>query len=193
MVRAPVFWKISLKSMMMSTRSATLSRTLWTWMGSVKKLPSVVVIGPVRDLLGQATGVGQEELVEPGGAGVQQAEAVATTLDVHERLELAVDEELVADEAVQPERVEAELAVRGEQLVGEDQREIELRVTSTRGIIREAGEPESGRLVAGVEGVEQELHPGEALVDVLGRVVDPVVVVPRRRQGFFDVPEFPRG
>src|SRR5262249_56215318 len=105
-------------------------------------------------------------------AAVQDPEAIAPLLHLEEGLEDAVHQQLVADQAVEAEEVEADLPrTRVDQLVGEGERDVELG---------KAREPEAGLLVAGVEGVEEELEAEEPLVDVLRRVLDAVVVVPER-------------
>src|SRR5205814_9938520 len=102
-------------------------------------------------------------------------EALATLRHLEEWLDDPVDQQLVADEAVEPEEVEADLARPGvDQLVGEGERDVELR---------EAREPEAGVLVARVELVEEELEAEQPLVDVLRRVPDAVVVVPGAARG----------
>src|SRR5205814_8528125 len=99
-------------------------------------------------------------------------EALATLRHLEEWLDDPVDQQLVADQAVEPEEVEADLPRAGvDQLVGEGERDVELR---------KAREPEAGMLVARVELVEEELEAEQPLVHVLRRVFDTVVVVPER-------------
>src|SRR6202035_6189937 len=94
-------------------------------------------------------------------AGVQQSEAIPPRLHLEEGLDLAVHQELVAQDAVQAEEVEGQLAVRRVvDLVREHQRNVELRI---------AGKAEAGRLVAGVELVEHEIEAYQPLVGVLRR------------------------
>ena len=101
------------------------------------------------------------------------------------RLDHAVDEELVAQDPVEVEKVEGEqLAGRIEALVGEHHRDV---------IGGEGGQAEARRLVAGVELVEEQVEAGEALVDVLGGEVHAVVVVPERAHGLVDVAVRPMG
>src|SRR5262249_3538071 len=67
----------------------------------------------------------QEELVEAGWAGVQQTEPVTTGRNLEEGLDHAIDQELVAQDAIQIEQVEHQLSrVRIEDLVIEHQRDI---------------------------------------------------------------------
>src|SRR5438552_8043293 len=135
-------------------------------------LPEQVVGAQVRQ-------IGQEELVEPRWSGVQPAEPVPARADVQHRLDLAVDRELVAQDAVQVEQVEKQEACpRIEALVGKYHGDVE------RG---EARQMEAGVLVAGVELVEEEVEPGQPFVDVLRGEVHAVVVVPERAHRLVDV------
>src|SRR5439155_1873648 len=125
----------------------------------------VAVVGddPEGGRLARVVGIGEEQLVEARRPAVQDPEAIAALLHLEERLQDAVDQELVANQAVETEQVEADLPGPGvDQLVGQEERDIELR---------EAREPEAGVLVARVEIVEDEVEAREALVDVLCRVV----------------------
>src|SRR5437667_64392 len=134
----------------------------------------VAVVGdePEGNRLAGIVGIGEEELVEAGRPTVQDPEAIAALLHLEERLEDAVHQQLVADQAVEPEEVEADLPrSRIEQLVGESKRDVE---------VGKGGEVETGILIARVELIEEELEAEEALVDVLRRVLDTVVVVPER-------------
>src|SRR5262249_47270807 len=117
---------------------------------------------------------GEEELVEARGAAVQDAEAVAPLAHLEEGLDLAVDQELVPDQPVELEEVEAyQPRRRVDQLVREDEGDVE---------VREARQVEAGQLVAGVELVEDQVEAEQPLVDVRAGVVDAVVVVPERAQ-----------
>src|SRR6185295_17700749 len=118
--------------------------------------------------------IGQVELVEAGGSRIQHAEAVAPRRHGELGLDVAVDEKLVAENAVEVEQVEEDLAAdRIDDLVVEQQRDVE------RGETRQA---ETCRFVAGVELIEQQIEAGQALVDILRREVDAVIVVPERAQ-----------
>src|SRR5207247_11272759 len=109
-------------------------------------LPEQVVGAQVRQ-------IGQEELVEPRWSGVQPAEPVPARADVQHRLDLAVDRELVAQDAVQVEQVEnQEACPRIAALVAEYRGDVE------RG---EARQMEACVLVAGVEWVEVGLEHDE--------------------------------
>src|SRR6185295_9720868 len=113
---------------------------------------------PERDPGAAVVHVGQEELVETRRTRVQDAEAITALLDLEERLDLAVDEELVADEPVEIEGVETEQTARAVvELVAQRERHVELR---------EARQVETRQLVARVELVEREEEPGQPLVDV---------------------------
>jgi hypothetical protein len=141
----------------------------------------VAVVGdhPERDALAEVVRVREEELVEARRACVEQAEAVPALGHLEERLDLAVRQERVADQAVVLEGVERdEPGRRVDQLVREDERDVELR---------EPRQMEAGGLVARVEVVEQDRRPDEALVRVLGGVVDPVVVVPEEPERLLHV------
>src|SRR5262249_10627726 len=116
----------------------------------------------------------QEELVEAGWAGVQQTEPVTTGRNLEEGLDHAIDQELVAQDAIQIEQVEHQLSrVRIEDLVIEHQRDIELG---------EAGQVEARGFVSRIQTVEQTIEPDQALVGVLRGKVHAMIVVPERGQ-----------
>src|SRR5262249_11000259 len=145
-----------------------------------RRRQQVAVIGddPERVARTEIVQVGQEELVEARRTGVEQAETVAARQHVEERLDLAIHQELVAEDAVQVEQVERQQAGgRIVDLVGERQRNIELR---------ETGETESGGFVAGIELVEQAIESEQALVGILRGEIHPVIVVPQRAERFID-------
>src|SRR5262249_60184083 len=129
----------------------------------------------------------QEELEEARRTGVQQPEAIPARLHLEEGLYLAVDEELVAQDAVQIEKIECQQAVAvGIQLVGEDQRNVEP--------LHKAREAKTGSFIAGVKLVrvprlivEEQEESEETLVCILGSKVDAVVVVPQRAHRFVDI------
>src|SRR5262249_27887839 len=50
--------------------------------------------------------------------------------------------------------------------------------------IRNGRKAEPGCLIAGIEVVVQVIHSGQSLVDVLGREVDAVIVIPERGHRF---------
>src|SRR5262249_24735683 len=131
---------------------------------------AVVRDHPERDARGGVARIGEEELVEAGRPGVEDAETVAAFLHLEEGLDLPVDEELVAQEPVEAEQVEAhEPRGRVDQPVREEQRDVE------RG---KAGETKARELEARVELVEVEMEARQALVGVLRRVLDAMVVIP---------------
>ena len=172
------------KSMITSARSATPSATAGTWTGLGSRLPSFEICqngcGVVRALQ-----VRQVDLQEARRAGVDPAEAIAARADVQHRLDHAVDQELVAEDAVGVERVEDQIAGRRvEAAVGEHHRDV---------ILRERRQAEAGRLVAGVVIVEEEVVTDQPLVDVLRREVLAVVVIPERAQRLVDVAVGRRG
>src|SRR5206468_4172157 len=74
---------------------------------------AVVGDGEVRNRLLRVVRIGEEQLVEARRTAVEDPEAVAAFLHLEERLEDAVDEQLVADQAVEPEEVEADLPRAG--------------------------------------------------------------------------------
>ena len=91
----------------------------------------------------------------------------------------AVHQELVAQDTVQVEQIEDQLAgSRVIDLIGEGQRNIKLRI---------AGQMEAGGLVARIKLIEQQMEPEQALVGVLRGKVHAVVVIPERAQRFVDV------
>jgi hypothetical protein len=99
---------------------------------------------------------------------------------VQDRLDLSVDQEPVPQDAVQIEQVEEDLAsARVDHLVVEHHGDV---------VLREARQMETRQLVTGILIVEEQIHPRQALVGVLGGVVDAVVVVPERVQRFLMSP-----
>jgi hypothetical protein len=113
-------------------------------------------------------------VVDAGVRAIQDPEPVLAALNAQDRLDLAVDEELVPEEAVVVEGVVGEEAVAVEEPVLEDQPDVEVAA-------RQPERRRRVRLVTGVERVEVEGEAGEAAVDVLRGDVDGVVVVPVRR------------
>src|SRR5258708_40236143 len=106
------------------------------------------------------------DLVETGGAAVQPPEAVAPGVNVQHGLDHSVHQELVAQDAVQVEQIERQQAAsRVEAPVGKQHGDV----------VGAAGEVESSGLVAGVELIEQEVEPCQALVGILRREVHAVV------------------
>src|SRR5262249_25048237 len=115
------------------------------------------------------------------------AKAVATRLDLEKGLDLAIDEELVPQDPVEVEEVEEQEArARIEDAIGEHERHVVLDGCVEVGA-GDAGQAESGELVARVELVVKKVETGEPLVDILGREIDAVVVVPERAERFVDV------
>jgi hypothetical protein len=121
---------------------------------------------------------GEEELIETRWAGIQQAEAVPPGGDVQERLDYAVYDELVAQDAIKIEQIEDQVAAGIEYLVCESQWDIEMG---------EAGKAETGGLITGIKLVEQAVETDQSLVGVLGGEVYAVIVVPQRAQRLVDV------
>src|SRR5437016_3136257 len=116
-------------------------------------------VSVIRDLH-EWLAVAEEELVEARRPAVQQTEAVFPPGDLEERLDLAVHHELVAEDTVEVEGVEEDLSVRIEDLVGEQQRDVELSTRESK------GEGVRVVLVARVSLVEEQVEAGESLVDV---------------------------
>ena len=147
-------------------------------MGAGSRLPSFEICQSWLLAL-QVVEVRQVDLLEPRRSAVQPAEAVAPGVDVQHGLDHAVDQELVAQDAVQVEGVEDQLSAR----------RIETFIREHHGdvVVREAGQAEAGGLVSRVILIEQQVEAGEPLVDVLGGEVDPVVVIPERAQRLVDV------
>src|SRR5439155_14014229 len=131
--------------------------------------------------------VAQEELVEARVRAVQEPEAILPPRHPQERLDGAVQRELVAEEAVVVEGVEDEEAVLVELLVLDDDRDVELpRLLAVRQARHPAREPERARVRVElprdrVDRVEVEEEPREPSVDFRSGDVDGVVVVPERR------------
>src|SRR5712691_6013975 len=146
----------------------------WVW----QKI-AVVCNDEVRVLRAQVIQVREEELVEARRPRIQQAEAVSAGLHLQERLNLAIHQELVAQDAVKAEQVEEQPAIGGiVNLIGEGQRDIKLR---------KARKMKAGAFIAGVELVEQAIETQQALVRVLRGKVDAVIVIPQCAQSFVDV------
>ncbi len=130
--------------------------------------------------------VGEEELVEARRPGVAPAAAIPPRGAGDHRVDLPVDEELVAEDAVEIEQVEGQQpGILVKDLVVDDHVDVEVgeRVLA----VAERGQAEARGLVAGVELVEEDVGPGETLVGVFRRVVDAVVVIPQRVHRFFEV------
>ena len=131
--------------------------------------------------------VAQEELVETGVRAVQEPEPILPPRHSKERLDGAVQDELVAEEAVVVEGVEDEEAVLVEQLVLDDDGDVELpKLLAAREAHRPPRQPERARIRVqlsrdGVDLVEAQVEAGEPAVDVRPGDVDRVVVVPQRR------------
>src|SRR4051794_6679978 len=163
---------------MMSLRSATPRRMLVALIGRGRGVPASEITRNGMLWL-RLSGFVRKKLLEARGPGVEQAEAVTALSDLEERLRPAFDEEHVAEDAVGVERVECEQAGGGvEQLVAEDERDVPLR---------EARQVQPRGLVAGVVPVEDHGRPDQALVGVLGGVVDAVVVVPQEAERLLHV------
>src|SRR4029077_8713452 len=114
---------------------------------------------PERDL-GTGALLGEEHLVEPRWAAVEDAESIAPRLDLEERLDLAVDQELVTEDAVEVEQVEDQEAGAGiEHAGGQHQRDIVEQRRERVARRLDSRQPEPGGLVAGVELVEQAVEP----------------------------------
>ena len=99
------------------------------------------------------------------------------------RLYLAVDKELVTENAVCIEQIELQQSgLVIEDLVVEDHVDVETgeRVLS----VAEARQTETRVFVTSVEFVEENVGPGETFVSIFGRVIDAVVVIPERVHRF---------
>ena len=95
------------------------------------------------------------------------------------RLDHAIDEKLVAEDAVEVEQVEEQqTSLQVEALVVEHHRDV---------VGRERGKPEPRGLVARVERVEEQIKACQALVHVLSGKVYPVVVIPQRAHCLIDI------
>jgi hypothetical protein len=87
-------------------------------------------------------------------------------------LYLSVDKKLVSQNAVAVRQIESQHAIVGiEVLIVEHHGDVE---------IREARKPKAGGFVAGVKLIEEQVETREALVNVLGREVYAVIVIPER-------------
>src|SRR6185437_13208740 len=104
--------------------------------------------------------------------GIQQTKTITARRDLEKRLNGAVHQKLIAEDAIQIEQVEYQVAcLRIEDLVIESERNIELR---------EAGEAETSGFIAGVKLVEQAIEAEEALVSILRGEIHAVIVIPER-------------
>ena len=99
-------------------------------------------------------------------------------------MDRAVDQELVAQDSIQIEEVEDQLAALGIiNLVGEGQGNIKLR---------EAGQMEPGIFITGITAstpnlAEQCMESEQALISVLGGEIHAVIVIPERAHCLVDV------
>src|SRR5262249_47188138 len=117
-------------------------------------------------------------LVESGGTHIQPAEAIPARFYPQERLDLAIDQECVAHDAIQAHQVEKDFAILVKDFVGKVHPDIELR---------EAGQMKPRVFIAGVKLIEEQIVPVKSLVDVLRRMINAVVVIPQRTQRFINV------
>src|SRR5580692_10374484 len=144
----------------------------------------VAVVGDHKEWIARTEifRVSQEELIEARRPGVEQAEAITPRLDLEKRLNLAVDQELVAQNSVEAEQIESQqsrgTALRIEQLVGKHHGNVKLG---------EAGKAEAGGFVTGIEIVEQQISSDEPFVAVLGSMVEAMVVIEERTERLVDV------
>src|SRR5262249_20861268 len=114
----------------------------------------------------------KEHLIEPRRAAIKHAEAVAALIHIQEGLDFAIRQLNVADQAIKAKGIKADLARGGiDQLVVQHDGNIELR---------EAGQVEAGALISGVELIEDVEEAFQALVGILRRVIDAMIVIPER-------------
>ncbi|MCZ7626763.1 MAG: hypothetical protein M5R38_14160 [Candidatus Methylomirabilis sp.] len=134
-------------------------------------------------------GVGEGHLEEAGDGAVQDAEAVLAPLHLKERPVDEVDRHHIPDEPVELKNIELELPVGVPGLIREQ--EVDIIVEVPPGLVGAAGEsevdPVVDRLVASIQGAVQIRHAGVALVDVLGREAEHVVVEPVGAHGLVPV------
>jgi hypothetical protein len=141
------------------------------WATTTFRLVTLIGLGHVPEGYGRVGRlVGEEQLVEARRATRQNPEPVPPGLGDHVRLDLSVDEELVAQDAVLLEQVEVQLAGgRIEQPVRQHQGNVVLDVAVKVGRVTHAWQPEPAGvvLVAVVQVVEHQVERGQALVDIL--------------------------
>src|SRR5689334_3791492 len=130
----------------------------------------------------QVCQVGDEELVEARRPTIQPAEAISARVDVHDRLNLSVHQEFVSEDPVKIEQIEEQQAVLIETSVSKQHVNVKIRNHVCR--IRNGRKAEPCRLITGIEIVVQVIHSGQSLVDILGREVDAVIVIPERAHRF---------
>ena len=124
----------------------------------------------------------QPKLVVARDAAVEDAEAVAAGAHVHVRRVLPVDRHDVAEEAVRLELVEPQLAVGVPGLVRDDEVDVVVAVAPVEGRAARQAQVHAvvDRLVAAIDGAVDVHQRRVALVDVLRREIEHVVVEPQR-------------
>src|ERR1700752_297064 len=138
------------------------------------------------DPLIQVARVGEEELVETRWSRVEPAETITRRMHVDHRLHFAVDEETIAEHAVEVESVKRDDAGLGiVKMIAKEHRHVE--VTVVAGAVAEGRQVETGALVACVVIVEEQVHSGETFVNVLRGEVVHVVVIPERAHRLLNV------
>ena len=125
-------------------------------------------------------------LVEARRSRVQPAEAITARAYVQHRLYLAVDKELVTQNAVCIEQIEFQQSGYViKDFVVEHHVDVETgrRVLS----VSEARQAEARVFVTSIEFVEENVRAGETFVSIFSRVIDAMVVIPKRVHCFLDV------
>jgi hypothetical protein len=118
----------------------------------------VAVIGDLPERLRRrrAGQVGQVELQEARWAGVDPTETIAPRAHVQHRLDHAIHQELVAQDAIGVEGIEYQVAGGGvKATVGKHHRDV---------IGWERGQPEAGGFIAGIGVVEQNVVPHQPFI-----------------------------
>ncbi len=142
----------------------------------------IAVIRDVPELLGLGRVEPRDkDLIETRRAAVQPAEAVLAGTNVEHRLDLAVDKELISQDAVKVEQVEKQLVIHCiEALVGKHHGNVKLATRKT--------EPGWVVFVVIVLVVEQGIHPCQSLVDILSGKIHAMVVVPQSAHRLVRIP-----
>ncbi|MCY1298944.1 hypothetical protein D9M70_484550 [compost metagenome] len=141
----------------------------WCWQ-------QVAVVADVGELLLHVARRHQVKLIEAAGTAIEQAESVPSCSDPQDRLDVAVDTDLVAQHPFGADLVPEQNPVRIEALVVEHQRVVvgvagQAQRTGTRVM-----------LIARVDVIEEQEEPRQAAIHVRRREVEGVVVVEQRAQ-----------
>ena len=151
-----------------------------------RPLQQIAVCRDLPERLGAVVWSQQEHLVEARRAGVQPAETITARAYVQHRLDLAVDKEFVAQNSVCIEQVESQQSG----LVIEDfvvEHHVDIETGEWVLSVAEAWEAEAGVFITSIEFIEKNVCAGETFVSIFRRVIDAMVVIPKRVHRFLDI------